>query len=170
MMWVYVQSANFNINCSALYWAYSSSVANRSLNIHMPYQSTVIWDAVYTGATQNRGSTAMSYGNDSRWTLWCFTKDARAGSMKIYQNGVLVDYKPNMIGQFSTFDLNPSANGDQGNLVIGYGPNVGGMIGAIDEIAIFDADLSVDPLSGAGSTAMGSVAPRFLDMYNMGIN
>jgi len=172
MVWVYIPVTQTNQQGSVLFWSLVSAggYASHSLNVHLPYSNTVYWDAVYSSASNgDRASVPFSEGADSPWSLWCFTKDARAGVMKIYHNSVLVQYQPNQTQLFSTFDLTPPTNSDQGNLLMGYLPGTAGMIGTIDEIAIFSADLSVDPY-GVGSNVIGSVAPRFRDMYNMGIN
>jgi len=172
IIWVYIPPNQTGQEASALFWEQSpgNNTNLRALNVHLPWSNAVYWDAVFNTSGLDRASVAFTQGADSPWSLWCFTKDTRAGTMKIYQNGVLVQYQTGMTQQFQNFDSTPPTNNDQGNLVIGYCPGTAGMLGTIDEIAIFDADLSVDPVGGTGPTTIGSVAQRFADMYTMGSN
>lgn len=65
---------------------------------------------------------------------------------------------------FGPVDTNFPTNSDQNEFCIGAQPNHGPNTVAIDEIAIFNADLSPN------ETAVGQISPRFMEMYNMGIN
>jgi prepilin-type N-terminal cleavage/methylation domain-containing protein len=113
---------------------------------------------------------SFNYGSDGNWTMWCFTKDAHAGIMKIYQNGVLFASSTGMTNPFSSFDLtDPFAGSDFNNFHVGQEPMVANWIGAIDELAIFDADLSPRDVLPSG-VVVNAPAVRFLQMYQMGVN
>ena len=113
-------------------------------------------------------------GAQDTWELWCFTKDNASGLGKIYRNGNIVaaqKFTP-YANKFDHFDLNLPRNGiDNKGLVIGADPGVSTFWGSIDELAIFDSDLSpndVDPNTGV--IIPGVSASRFEQMYAMGIN
>ncbi len=61
----------------------------RVLGIHLPWSDeSVIWDARRTGSAYDRtAKAASSYEYMQKWNHWVFTKNAGAGSMKIYLNG-----------------------------------------------------------------------------------
>ncbi|MBI1373511.1 MAG: prepilin-type N-terminal cleavage/methylation domain-containing protein [Phycisphaera sp.] len=62
---------------------------NRRLGIHVPWASTVYWDAgsgccpAADRAYKSAGGTGLQ-----NWTHWAFTKNRTDGTMKIYLNGV----------------------------------------------------------------------------------
>ena len=111
---------------------------------------------------------SFSYGQ-TNWTMWAFTKDANAGVMKIYQNGQLYAHSNARTAKFGSFESDGTfANNGLFTLHVGQEPNTANWWGTIDELAIFDADLSpsdVDPTSGA---VIPAPAVRFLQMYDMG--
>lgn len=87
-MWVY-GNTNQPVN-DAVFYAMDVA-SNRVLNIHLPFgNGNVYWDAgfsnTYDRIYTNAGS-ALSY--KGQWNHWVFTKDAAAGTMKIYLNGAL---------------------------------------------------------------------------------
>ena len=193
MMWVYLPASTFspttNANSAVLYWGttpgWFAPQSSRAMTIHVPYYggsptNTVNW---YTGGALNNTFNSNSdrvytpYNAAQQvWELWCFTKDNSTGIAKIYRNGELAAGTKftAMANKFQYFDLNTPKNnpsGDNGGLVIGSLPGQSGFWGLIDEIAIFDADLSppdVDTTTGA--TIPGVPAVRFIDMFNMGNN
>ena len=105
------------------------------------------------------------------WMLLCFTKDATTGLMKIYQNGNLVASSFNKKKKFARPDNKlPTVDGGYG-LTMGQFVTASYFTGAIDEIAIFDDDLSpadVDPTTG--TQMPGVTAVRFVQMFQMGTN
>jgi hypothetical protein len=67
------------------------AAANRVVNVHGPWGDGVIyWDAGNSGGGSydriSKAAPAADY--EGNWTHWAFTKDAEAGTMKIYKNGV----------------------------------------------------------------------------------
>lgn len=168
VMWVYVPPSP--PSDSIIYWAPGSDTAPREINVHMPYGGTVYWDAPYDASgSQDRCQTPFSYGNSSAaggaWTMWAFTKDAGSGVMKIYLNGQLVQTSSGNFDKFTAFDTNIQQNNDEGNLSIGHIPSSGpDWSGTLDEIAIFDADISPTDVPGTGTGPLN----RFQQMYDMG--
>lgn len=63
---------------------------NRLLNVHSPWSDgNFYWDAGASGSSYDRiykNASAADY--EGRWTHWAFTKDAAAGIMKIYKDGI----------------------------------------------------------------------------------
>jgi hypothetical protein len=97
--------STLNNNITVAYWSYGKpefqpqsgttfevrdADFNRVVNVHGPWGDGVMyWDAGNSGGTYdriNKAATAADY--EGNWTHWAFTKDAVAGSMKIYKNGV----------------------------------------------------------------------------------
>ncbi|MDF7823588.1 LamG domain-containing protein [Pontiellaceae bacterium B12227] len=74
----------------SLFYA-EDSVGNRLLNIHLPWSSSVVyWDAGDSSGDYDRIQTNASPSVfEGKWNHWAFTKDAQAGTMKIYLNGSL---------------------------------------------------------------------------------
>jgi len=64
---------------------------SRVAGVFLPYQDGIVyWDAGVIGESFdriNKAATAEEY--EGSWQHWAFTKDADAGEMKIYLNGVL---------------------------------------------------------------------------------
>ncbi|MBP9703368.1 MAG: T9SS type A sorting domain-containing protein [Chitinophagales bacterium] len=67
-----------------------NNLGNRVLNVHGPWSDgNFYWDAGASGSSYDRiykNAPASDY--EGTWTHWAFTKDAVAGVMKIYKNGV----------------------------------------------------------------------------------
>lgn len=166
VMWVYIPPANLvQAAYVPLAWGTGTSPG---FQVSVPGGSGGIgWE---TGSDLC-SHPPFNYGTDGNWTLWAFTKDCRSGLMKMYQNGVLFAHSTGKTTLFTTFDLgDPFGSTDFLNLHMGQNPGVKNWFGSIDELAIFDADLSpqdVDPTTGAVTDAP---AVRFLQMYQMGVN
>jgi prepilin-type N-terminal cleavage/methylation domain-containing protein len=181
VMWTYTPQNQLQQQSSILYWCIAYNPATigtqeRVFNVHLPWQGAVTWDSVWgysVGSTYYQDRATVNYQGD-QWNLWCFTKDAgtgsspSAGTMKIFLNGVLVAISTGTHGPYTNVDSNPQSTYEQGNLSIGHFPGTADYNGYVDEVAIFDADLSQDPDNGAPATTVGSICPRFLDMFNMG--
>ncbi|MES2747207.1 MAG: T9SS type A sorting domain-containing protein [Bacteroidota bacterium] len=78
------------VDCSIIY-AYSSSIAQRQLNLHMPWGGQVYFDCGYVDNDFDR--IVKPYGTDNViegvWNHWTFTKNTTSGVMNIYLNGAL---------------------------------------------------------------------------------
>lgn len=62
-----------------------NSGGSRILNVHLPWNnSRIYWDA-----SDRIDKSASEAEFEGSWVHWAFTKDAVAGSMKIYRNGAL---------------------------------------------------------------------------------
>jgi hypothetical protein len=60
----------------------------RVLNVHLPWSnSNVYWDAGNDGGYDRINKLANTSNFEGQWNHWCFTKDAAAGTMKIFLNG-----------------------------------------------------------------------------------
>ena len=148
-----------------------------ALNIHMPEPpGNVRWDTANTATNSfDRASVSDTFGNGTNWQLWVFTKNGRAGTQKIYLNGELVGFSVSAAtGLFGRFQANGGVGTADPPFVLGVFPSIANWKGQIDELAIFDADLSPDndvTVSGGTCTQVPGVpAVRFLQMYQMGTN
>ena len=85
-MWVN-GSAQQPVNNSAFY---AVAGTTRVLNIHLPYgDSSIYWDAGNSNGYDRINKLAVDSQFKNGWNHWVFTKNASAGTMKIYHNGVL---------------------------------------------------------------------------------
>jgi hypothetical protein len=112
----------------------------------------------------------FSYTN-SDWTLWCFTKDALSGVMKVYRDGQLLSWSTNTKAQFTTaVETSPPTPGStNGSFHVGQEPQTVNWNGTIDELGVFSADLSPQDVNPqTGNQIPGVIATRFTQMYDMG--
>ena len=170
MMWVYSIGTSGN----TFHWGGATAA---TVDLSVAFSSSIPRVTFFAGdglTGRDNPLTTFNLGvnGGGAWNLFCFTKDCNAKTIKIYQNGVLIQNAPTPSYKFASFDFSELSSTNQNTLVIGMQPPSSNMTGEVDEIAFFDADLSVDPVTGAsgGNTVGVSVAPRFLDMYNMGSN
>ncbi|MFC7337933.1 discoidin domain-containing protein [Haloferula chungangensis] len=85
-MWVYGDAAQALGDSSF----YATAGTTRVLNIHLPWEdSKVYWDAGNSNGYDRINKLAVDSQFKHGWNHWTFTKDAGAGMMKIYHNGVL---------------------------------------------------------------------------------
>jgi prepilin-type N-terminal cleavage/methylation domain-containing protein len=170
MMWAYLPPGISSGQQTCLWWGCpgNTSPDPRALSIDFCYYGSV---CLSTGNAQHApsvnlaqtGNVSYTYGA-SPWQLWCMTIDS-GGIAKIYQNGVLMNYKTGTgWPRLMTFDTAIPSGSDQYNLCIGAQPVASAHTVAIDEIAIFNSDLSPN------ETVPGQISPRYIDMYNMGAN
>lgn len=147
---------------------------NRIIEIDYPWGGAVDWqNGDGTSGAFYGPPTPFSPGQDSPWTLWCFTADRNSGVMKAYKNGVLATsalIPTNKKFLATTVDTNYPSLSDGGNLMFGNSWGSYEATVAIDELAVFDADLSPQDVNPATGNAYPVVptASRFVDMYNMG--
>ncbi len=76
---------------NSIVYGYSDNVAQRQLNLHLPWGGSVYFDCGYSGNGFDR--IEKPYGTDNViegvWNHWAFTKNAISGDMKIFLNGAL---------------------------------------------------------------------------------
>lgn len=77
---------------SASVFTCSNSVGNRIINIHLPWSDSIVyWDCGNSGGTYNRINTStLTLAQKTGWHHWAFTKNATAGTMAIYLDGVSI--------------------------------------------------------------------------------
>lgn len=176
-VWINVPPTSLQQRGSLIYWSDNSINSNRTINVHLPWQGYVFWDTYNPPSDWNRLSTTFLYGTDSQWSLWCFTKDNYTGLQKIYLNGQLqtaavAPTGPSSLWQdFDTSAMNPTgAWRSPSNFTLGSMWAYGSCHATVDELAIFDADLSPADVTANGTIIPGVPAVRFLQMYQMGCN
>ncbi|MCD4756073.1 DUF2341 domain-containing protein, partial [bacterium] len=121
-----------NSTASYLFTAEDSS-SNRVMNIHLPWtDGNVYWDAGNSGTSSyDRTSKAISESEyRNKWVHWAFTKDASAGTLKIYLDGALWH---SSTGHTRTLSASNKAE-------IGRVPDF--WEGYLDDFRIYDSDLS----------------------------
>lgn len=97
----------FNVTqASSIFSAYNSA-GQRQINIHLTWSDSVAyWDCGATGGTYDRiNSSTLTTAQKTGWHNWVFTKDATAGTMVIYLDGISLASgtgKTNTIGTIST--------------------------------------------------------------------
>ncbi|HVZ39911.1 MAG TPA: peptide-N-glycosidase F-related protein [Candidatus Kapabacteria bacterium] len=106
----------------------------RVLNLHLPWSDgTVYWDAGNAAGAYDRLSKAAGATDyKGKWSYWTVTKNVKAGTMKIYLNGVLftsTGSKKKPMGGITRFRIGSGASGDSN-----YDGNV-------DEFAVWNAEL-----------------------------
>lgn len=86
-MWVYGDTTQ--PRADSIFYAKDTS-GNRVLNVHLPWNNNyVYWDAGDDTGFDRINKVATSDQFMGQWNYWVFTKDASAGTMAIYLNGVL---------------------------------------------------------------------------------
>ncbi|MGE9270936.1 MAG: LamG-like jellyroll fold domain-containing protein [Verrucomicrobiales bacterium] len=109
----------------------TNSVNERILNVHLPWSDgRVYWDAA--GRT-SRASSLEEYAGG--WNHWLFTKNASAGEMKIYLNGVEWHSVSGMVDSFA--EITRFTLGAQSSVSQHYE-------GRVDEVTLFNYALSED--------------------------
>ncbi len=89
---------------------------------------------------------------------------------RTYLNGELIA-TTSTTGFFAKFQTDPASVGSPDcPFTLGVYPGIGNWLGQIDELAIFDADLSPSNDVVGGTIVPGVPAVRFLQMYQMGTN
>ena len=128
----------------------------RVVNIHLPWGTgTVYWDAGgrLSGANNRLSKDADPGDYRGRWNHWAFTKDTRAGEMKIYLNGELWHEAGNMKKDILPID----------SFVIGanlYRSNEW-YAGDLDDVRVWDAALDGDAIAGWRHGNVGPEHPFF---------
>jgi len=115
----------------------TSSSGDRVISAQIAWYGTVYWDTVNAGQWERLSKSAQSDEYKGRWNHWAFTKDAVAGTMKIYLNGSLWASSTGKYRQLSTpvsFRIGSNTNGQEN-----YG-------GRIDDFRIYDAALSEEEI------------------------
>jgi hypothetical protein len=121
---------------------------SRLLNIHLPWTSTVYWDAGNSDDGYDRISKkAVESEYEGRWNHWVFTKNASAGTMCIYLNGVLWQ---------SGSGLSKTMTGVVANARFGSGVNADYYGGSLDEVRIYNVELLADEVATLFHTAVYS--------------
>ena len=167
--WTYIPPGASN--AGLLWWGSRNAASNtgqRVFAIDMPWGGTINWTVGDSNGAITSCSAPLVTGNDSKWVLWAFTWDARAGIIKNYMNGQLIASKnvPYKIQNLSSqlpivLNVYPAVN----NLCIGDYTGASDWTGVIDELAIFDADISPNDVPGTGQPGPN----RFQQMYDMGV-
>ena len=97
----------FNVTqVSSIFSAYNSA-GQRQINIHLTWSDSIVyWDCGASGGTYDRiNSSTLTVAQKTGWHNWVFTKNATAGTMVIYLDGISLASgtgKTNTIGAIST--------------------------------------------------------------------
>lgn len=163
--WVNVPDA---AGSSGLIW-WGANFRKRIISIDMPWSGVVNWQAGDGMGGWLQTSIPFTYMGESTWQMFAFTRDANTGIIKIYQNGMLVAHATGATQKMNYFDMNvPTSAQECDNLCMGNYPGNPDWIGSIDEIAIFDTDLSPTDVDPATGNVINVPAVRFMQMYDMG--
>lgn len=127
--------ANLLPTNNSIVYAYSDNIAQRELNLHLPWGGSIYFDCGYVDNNFDR--IEKPYGTDNViegvWNHWTYTKNATTGVMNIYLNGVLWHTGTNKTKVISIM-----------NLVLGKFDDgtAYGYKGKIKEFLVWDKELS----------------------------
>jgi len=128
----------------------------RVVNIHLPWGTgTVYWDAGgrLSGANNRLSKDAEPSDYKGRWNHWAFTKDTRAGEMRIFLNGELWHEAGNMKKDILPID----------SFVIGANlyRNNEWYAGDLDDVRIWDVALDGEVIAAWRHGTVGREHPFF---------
>lgn len=130
-----------------------NSLNQRVVNVHLPWSnSNVYWDCGYNGGYDRINKLAAIPNFEGRWNHWVFTKDATAGVMQIYLNGVLWHTGSNLDNLIS--DVQRFTIGGACGWVNYYH-------GSIDEFAIFNSVLSASDIQQLMARDIDATHPQW---------
>lgn len=133
------------------FYAVDSS-GNRVINVHLPWSnSTVYWDAGFSGGYDRINKTANSNEFMGDWNHWVFTKDAGTGVMSIYLNGALWHS-----GTGKTRTISGITSAVIGGQITSYSYD-----GAIDDVQLYDVALSENQVASLFSGYSQTQPPAF---------
>ncbi|MGJ8724274.1 MAG: LamG-like jellyroll fold domain-containing protein [Roseibacillus sp.] len=112
---------------NSAFWA-GNSGGSRILNVHLPWADS----KVYFDASDRISKTASATETEGAWVHWAFAKDAAAGAMRIYRNGILWHSGTGQTNSIST--IAQAFIGSQNNTR--YYP------GLIDDFRLYDVALT----------------------------
>ncbi len=178
VFWAYLPPSAQSASTKQTFLRWAGTNQNyRVMSIDFPWGGDVQWqNGIGTSGAFGAGA-GVPYSSTvaNQWNLWCFTCDRNTGLMKVYLNAQLVplanDVNTVQCGRFVVFDENAPYYKDTGNFMFGNTPGGPEDTIAVDELAVFDADLSpqdVQIVAGNPVTVPGVPAVRFLQMYDMG--
>lgn len=128
---------------------------NRVINIHFPWSNNRMYFDAGKGSGYDRIDIDMPLADiDDNWNHWAFTKDAVAGEMKIYRNGVLFHSgtgKNAELGEIHRLVLGQNSNGNYP------------WIGKLDEFQLFDIALDESTIA-ANYNKKATSHPAFLNL------
>lgn len=131
--WAYGDLAQIS-NGNSLFYGVAANSTQRQLNIHLPWSDNYVYfDCGNVGNAYDRVSkTTVPSERGGQWNHWVFTKNATAGTMRVYLNGVQWLLGNNKIKPVSLF-----------NLVLGKDLDLNNNFkGKINEICIWNAEIS----------------------------
>ncbi len=133
-----------------------SSNNARQANIHLPWSNgRVYWDCGNTNGTYDRiDKQAVSTETEGTWQHWAFTKNTTTGVMNIYLNGVLWHTGT---GKVAPINITKFLMGIDNNLNNIYR-------GAIDEMVIFNTELSAATIASWMYKSINSTHPNFANV------
>ncbi|MDF7808663.1 PKD domain-containing protein [Pontiellaceae bacterium B12219] len=125
--------ANQNANGFSAYTATNI----RELNNHLPFDTTVYWDAGYVGTVRQRIQLNDESLFDGRWHHWAFTKNAASGDMAIYHDGAVVVAGTNLTASLDS--ITKFYIGSEGGKMF--------FKGMMDDFRVYDNELSATEIS-----------------------
>lgn len=140
--------------------SYSFEAVNTSdqrvLNVHLPWSnSNIYWDAGNgTGYDRiNKPATVAEF--EGNWVHWTFTKNATAGTMKIYKNGVLWHSGTGLTRSIGIID----------RFVVGKGfSSTNSHNGNMDEFQVWNIELSAATIASWMNRRVDSSHPNYSNL------
>lgn len=131
----------------------SDAQGRRILNVHLPWgNGRVYWDAGNDGTNYDRIDKAATTPEIAdQWNHWAFVKNVSAGTMKIYLNGVLWHNGTGKTKPMLGITHFRFASGRDGNNPYS---------GALDEINVFNAELSAADIAAWKDRAIDATHPN----------
>ncbi len=134
----------------------NNTSGERNLNLHLPWSnSRVYFDCGNTGSGYDRiEKPATNIELEGQWNHWAATKNATTGEMKLYLNGVLWHSGNN---KTKPIELAEMVIGKTNALGFNYKGN-------IDEVRIWDVELSATEIEGWMNRSVTSSHPQYANL------
>ncbi len=152
--WCYGNPAKLPANTSM--FEALDAAGNRQMNLHLPWSDgSIYWDCGNDGTGYDRINKAAANDEiEGRWNFWTVTKDATAGSMKIYLNGNLWH---SGTGKTKPISFNSMALGNALRNNYAY-------YGNIDEFSMWNTELSQQAIRDIMHHAITPAHPDYLNL------
>lgn len=133
-----------------------NTAGQRVLNVHLPWSNeNIYWDAGEGSGYDRINKPANASEYEENWVHWAFTKNAVAGTMKIFKNGVL---------WHSGSDLTRTI-GEIDRFVVGKGYGSGSSHnGMMDEFRVWDVELDAATISSWMNRRVDNSHPNYTDL------
>lgn len=128
----------------------------RVLNVHLPWSnSNIYWDAGEGSGYDRIYKPATAAEFEGNWVHWAFTKNATAGTMKIYKNGVLWHSGTGLTLPIGSID----------RFIVGKGFSAANSANAkMDEFQVWNTELNAATISSWMNKRLDNTHPNYANL------